>query len=294
MSKYFILRFLITGIIIILISSAYGFDTPGSSDAIFGFAEYLENTGDYYRAITEYKRFIFLWPENELSNECRYRIGRSYLYGSDYENAISEFQNLYNLSSGNLPARKIQYAYSKSLFMASRYKQAAFVAKNNMPDLTISKRQAYDISWCYLKDKNIKSALQIYQELAETEKSDDRIFNIRDAIVHLESLPEKRPCIAGVMSAILPGSGQIYAGRWRDGLISFLINGLFISAIAGAIDKDHDETAAILGFLELGFYSANIYNSLNDAHKYNQSIWKNELLNLETQFGPPFSRPWHY
>ena len=44
----------------------------------FSFAESLFAEGDYYRAVSEYKRFAFLFPENKLVENCAYRIGESY------------------------------------------------------------------------------------------------------------------------------------------------------------------------------------------------------------------------
>ena len=77
-------------------------------------------------------------------------------------------------------------------------------------------------------------------------------------------------------------------GRWRDGFVSFLINGLFIGAAVVAIEHNHEETAAIIGFFELGFYSANIYNAVNNTHKYNRQIREKYFDDLDTSYGPPF------
>ncbi len=44
----------------------------------FEYAESLFKEGDYYRAITEYKRFIFFFPEENKAEKCYFKIGQSY------------------------------------------------------------------------------------------------------------------------------------------------------------------------------------------------------------------------
>jgi hypothetical protein len=48
-----------------------------------------------------------------------------------------------------------------------------------------------------------------------------------------EELPEKNPVYAGTL-AIVPGLGHAYVPRYRDAIVSFLVNGLFIWAAVQA------------------------------------------------------------
>ncbi|MBN1297898.1 hypothetical protein JXA80_14065 [bacterium] len=255
---------------------------PGTPDAVFAFARYLEETGDYYRAITEYRRFIFFWPEHSLANECRYRIGRSYMQGSEYSRAAEVFQELFVMDRN--PTGKLQSgeSYAESLFYLHRYSLAASLLAEleTHADSNDALRLRLNRTWCYLKLRDPVQASELWEIPAHQP--------IRDAIRALEVLPEKNPVLAGYMSALIPGAGQVYAGRWRDGVIAFLVNSLFIGGIVMAIDRDHDETAAVLGFFEAGFYTANIYNAVNDAHKANRETWETGLDHMERLIGPPF------
>ncbi|MBW1888502.1 MAG: hypothetical protein JRI52_09165 [Deltaproteobacteria bacterium] len=87
-----------------------------------------------------------------------------------------------------------------------------------------------------------------------------------------ETLPRKDPTSAGILAAILPGLGHVYGERYRDGMVAFLLNGLFIWAAVESFDQDHDVLGGILTFLEAGWYSGNIYSAVNCAHKYNRKI----------------------
>ena len=75
--------------------------------------------------------------------------------------------------------------------------------------------------------------------------------------------------MAGAL-AILPGTGYLYCNRPRDALISFLINGGLIFAAYEAFDNDMVALGGVISFVEIGFYSGNIYGSISSAHKYNQ------------------------
>jgi len=253
-----------------------------SPETVIAFAEYLQESGDYYRAITEYKRFLFYWPDHPDAALCRFRIGRSYLLGSDYTRAISVFQELLNESPTGLQSRWIAYDYAAALYGNERYTPAIFLlneAEQTEPSITIQQSIRYSRTWCHLEQRDILTARSLWP---------DPDNPIRIALDNLTEGNTKNPQLAGILSAVLPGSGQIYAGRWRDGLVSFLVNGLFIGAITAAINTDHEETAAVLGFFELGFYTANIYNAVNDAHKENRRLWESQLHEFEQQHGPAF------
>lgn len=90
-------------------------------------------------------------------------------------------------------------------------------------------------------------------------------------------MPSKDPAAAGLMAAVLPGLGHAYCERYKDGLVAFLLNGLFIWAAYEAFEEDHSVLGGILTFLELGWYTGNIYSAVNTAHKYNRAV-KNEFL----------------
>ncbi|MBI4379340.1 MAG: outer membrane protein assembly factor BamD [Nitrospinae bacterium] len=70
-------------------------DTGGlgvAEERQYDFAMSLFNEGEYYRAITEWKRFIFYFPKSELIDDAALFIGKSYLMGKEYDTAIEEFR----------------------------------------------------------------------------------------------------------------------------------------------------------------------------------------------------------
>ena len=91
-------------------------------------------------------------------------------------------------------------------------------------------------------------------------------------------LPEKSETLAAAMSAVLPGSGYIYADRVGDGITAFLINALFIAGTIAAVNAENYGLAGVVGGIGLPFYLGNIYGSANAAKKWNLGV-KRELRN---------------
>ncbi|MDM8538950.1 hypothetical protein QUF70_19530, partial [Desulfobacterales bacterium HSG17] len=89
-------------------------------------------------------------------------------------------------------------------------------------------------------------------------------------IFKAEHAPEKNPVAAGLF-AVIPGGGFLYCERFHDALITFLFNAGLMVAAYEAWDNDNKALAGVIGFVETGFYSGNIYGSITSAHKYNQA-----------------------
>src|SRR3989344_9029480 len=65
-----------------------------SANEIRAFAHDLYREKDYYRAITEYKRFLFVNPHHPETSLVQFSIGFSYLKGKKYEAALPYFEKL--------------------------------------------------------------------------------------------------------------------------------------------------------------------------------------------------------
>jgi TM2 domain-containing membrane protein YozV len=113
--------------------------------------------------------------------------------------------------------------------------------------------------------------------------------NVSEALTLLDlyqQLPEKSPVLAGVMSAILPGSGYIYAEHYGDGITAFLINGLFIAGTVTAIHQENYAVAGIVGGVGVPFYLGNIYGSANAAKKWNLAARNKIIQKIHSTLSP--------
>jgi hypothetical protein len=99
----------------------------------------------------------------------------------------------------------------------------------------------------------------------------------------------KSPAAAGIMSALIPGAGQIYAGSFEAAAITFALNALFISAtVELAIDK-HYATAAAAGTAASFFYVGGIVNAVDLARRRNDVAQRPYADRLEELLVPELS-----
>lgn len=98
---------------------------------------------------------------------------------------------------------------------------------------------------------------QTYYPLAKQEKNQIEIYE------KLRNYKSKKPGLAAVYSAIVPGSGKIYAGRLGDGISSFLIvSSLGVIAAENYYKNGIDNFRTIaFGSLFTVFYVGNIWGS---------------------------------
>lgn len=79
----------------------------------------------------------------------------------------------------------------------------------------------------------------------------------------LASVKKKSPWVGGVLSAVIPGAGKIYAGRKGNGIYTFLISGLMAAQSIEAYRKDGPKSARFIIYSSLftSFYIGNIWGS---------------------------------
>jgi outer membrane protein assembly factor BamD (BamD/ComL family)/TM2 domain-containing membrane protein YozV len=233
---------------------------------------------EYYRAVTEYMKFSILFPGSSKGDYALFNIGMAYFRGDEYKKAAESFASVvdrYGVNSyapvaafyeGLSYARLEMYDLAGKAFdrvvqqyPSSEYAPAALMGKSllmiGQQDISGSRRE-------------LKGFLASYPE-------DSRVTNVRDAIAQLDltgDLPRKSPILAGIMSAVIPGSGHLYAGHYGDGITSLFLNGLFIAGTVVAVKQENYAVAGIAGLIGMPFYLGNIYGAANAATKWNLAV----------------------
>ncbi len=206
-------------------------------DMSIDFARKLQDEGDYYRAILEYKRAYYSLPDSGaytyLKDEVAYNIAGLYEKLGDYENALKYIEKVRDKNSKT-------YRFHKGLvfFLEKDYKKARKVW--NYSDTLCA--------WTYLREKDFKRAEKVFGRI---------------------KTPYRSPFLASFLSALVPGLGKAYAGRGFDGLYSFVLNvGSFYLAYDAYEHKRSPEVYIYSGIF-LFFYSGNIYGSWITAQRFN-------------------------
>jgi len=262
-------------------------ETPES----YRFGMHLFKMGEYYRAITEFERYCFLFPNGPLIEKARFYIGEAFFLGKQYGDATTAFERF----CSQFPKSSL---LGKSLLLKGRcyiamesyekaYKSFREVLDSNAG--SSDKRDAILESYALdllLSDK--KPSLPNIDKLAEQGIfSREDVVAIKDYQAATSHKTYKSPAVAGVLSAIIPGSGLLYCKRYGDFPIALVLNGLTIWL---STELYLDKLYVYAGFataLELGWYGGGIYHSVNSTYKYNKKIKKDLIEQFHFYLRPP-------
>jgi tetratricopeptide (TPR) repeat protein len=241
-------------------------------DRQFQFAEHYFQKGEYYRAIGEYERFIYFFPKAKEVELARYAIGLAYLKGKQYQESIEAFQCLIGEYRTSAYAIKSYLRISEAYVQLKRYDEALINLENLITialDKNIKDEAYYQCAWVYLEKGLLENAQTCFDKISAQNREKYRLEQLLKELDEKKLFKRKHPPIAGLLATV-PGAGHLYCKRYRDALASFLVNGALIFAAYEAFDHDQNALGGIITFVELGFYSGNIYSAVSSAHKYNR------------------------
>ena len=267
-----------------------------SSEAqLLKFADQLMREREFFRAITEYRRFLFIYPTSPHRAFAHFRIGIALYRGQHYDRAFAAFREVVEHYPETLYAKQALLWQGESLMRQSQYSAAEHVYKemDDMLQDAESRQQArYQLGWALLYQRQWQQASAQFQRVTPESHLYPAAQILATESLNGHEIPQKSPWTAGILSGVLPGSGQLYNGRAGDALLAFFLNALFTAGIIETINQDKLAIAGILSFFEAGWYAGNIYGAVNGAHKHNRHATETFIRNLENRFRvmPPESR----
>ncbi len=228
----------------------------------YQFAIHLYRMGEYYRAISEFQRLSYFFPDSSLVEKSKLQIGRAYMAGNRIDDAISYWQ----LRLNKVDPMDETYNIMKILLGIS-------LLDKNRADVF------------RLREENIEAAFDHFADIkhntVETQSIGEFVADWRSRTPP----PQKSPWLAGTLSAVVPGAGSYYLGRYMEGTYAFFITGLFYIAAMDAIRNEQNEAAVFFGFFSIAFYGGNIYTSINSAHKLNDKATADDLFRMRSKHG---------
>jgi TolA-binding protein len=285
--RYSILALLILVVLCLSAVPAKAGAGEGDREKLFGFAETLFTEGDYYRAITEYKRFKYLYPVDILVEKSNYRIGECYFKAKRWTEAIDALNAfIRQYPAGALrpdalflkgQAEKEQKRYSDAL--------ATFDELIGTKSVLYRDRAIFERALVLLAREDWQKAREAFAILSPESPLYPSANLYAQGLGHMDDLPRKSPVAAGALAAVLPGAGHLYTERPRDALVAFLLNGSFIWAAVELFRSNNNVAGGIVAFFELGWYGGNIYSAVSSAHKYNRRAQDEFLQGLKEKSG---------
>ena len=251
------------------------------------FGDHLYGLGNFPGAVYAYEEALFAETNQAQQENIKYKLAQAYYQNKNFQKA-KELLNF--LVENGTPAM----SQKAQLDLAGKYLKEGWFdfAALEFQDYAGSyndDRSFYLAGWSYLKDYNYDKASRLFEELGERAPQSNYGLAAQRLSVAAEqgkSLPQKNPKAAQIMSMIIPGSGQIYAAAWQDGIISFLLNALTISLFLNALQENRTGEALIWFSLETAWYFGGAYSGHNSARKFNERQRKVHLENLEYEFQP--------
>lgn len=258
-------------------------DIPRARDAegeerrleIAAFADAISDEGDCFRAETEYRRFAFLMQDEEARWWAQMKIAQCHFLHDDWNTAASGYTEAAAVS---LTAARRNLAWrmaAVSRFNAADYGGSLQDLDAYSPTVSVDSVQTdFMRGFCFLAlgDWNKSSARFLKAAHGAHEPATRRtaLFLAQRAEAGPD-LPRKNATMAGLLSAVLPGSGQVYAGREYDGLRHFVFDGLLIYTVYWLF-KEHNYTGGyLLAGFTLPFYAGNIVGATRSAEYFNDS-----------------------
>lgn len=258
----------ITGFFIILIILSTPLKGNDQVDNYIKLGEEYYSSRQYFLSYQNFSSAFLLEDNKELAIDYGLR-------------ALESCINVNRLQEGRWLIDKIssiednkEYYDSLSILLLlknNQIKQADKLLKDN--DTHNDNTQILNAYSLFLKDDYKESREVVNSIIIESEN----LENLKTSFNIEPDFNKKSSVLAGILSGIIPGAGQIYTGHTFDAVNSLSMTGL-LGATSGVLwyyemERDHNKRNYFLPSLSSVmfsiFYVTNIYNSVNSANRYN-------------------------
>lgn len=260
---------------------------PGDAAKQFAFGEALFAEGDYYRAITEYKRLVFFSPQDALAEKAAFRIAESYFKAKRWAEAVDAFEAFYAHYPRSLQAAEALYFKGLAEKELKRYQNAlsTFQEIIRTKSEQFADKATYQSGLIELETGKPPQAAETFSLVPDKSPLYPSARVMAAGLARMDDIPRKSPALAGGLAALLPGAGHLYTERYVDAGMAFLLNGAFIWAAVELARRDIPVAAGLVSFFELGWYTGNIYSAVSSAHKYNEREKESYIKKLKDSAG---------
>jgi tetratricopeptide (TPR) repeat protein len=239
-----------------------------SPDALWSFALALYDEGDYPRAAGEFLRYLFLADDGLRDAEAWFRVTKCRQRSGQLEEALAGFRRLASPESGDAWAARARYEIAITSALLGRSGESlTLLDDSELPSLTPVYDPGLIYGWCLLLKHDWSGAGDVLADSASALAQ-----QLASIAAEGQSLPRRSPALAGVLSALLPGAGKLYAGRMADALFSFGFIGSFavLSGLGFAEEGVRSVRGWAYGSIALLFHAGNVYGAVVAARQFNR------------------------
>lgn len=231
--------------------------------------------GNIDAAITEYYRHIYLFPDDAELWNVYTRLGKAHLEsGKPLECLRSMSAALERASTSDERARtRLEIALAHLILDQPIQAQITLMRILAQPPsdsaLLLRVHRLSGVAHI-LSGQWSDAASSLYEWARHHKDSNATLKLISDMLSDTSDIPHRNPTVATVMSAIIPGSGQIYCGEYLDGLNALLLNGAMIWSGYTQIIEQRYLAAVLIGIpLVSRYYTGNLDRAERYADAFN-------------------------
>ena len=254
-----------------------------SQDALqtqYNKAAALYEAGEYFDAITEFKRLLFFDSEKKYSYLANEYIGDSYKMGGKFSDAIIYYtyseiaavtdSEIFNARVNCIRANILRRTTTRALAMLdtlsadNRFKKKIQIIN-------------YWKGWAYIFSNEWEKAAAAF---AETDSNSELVSLCKKVDDEKYSVT-----LANTLSHFIPGAGQFYTGNYWSGLLSLGWNVLWgYLSVKAFVDNRIFDGIVISNFLWFRFYRGNFENASKFAEEKNTVITNKALNYLQFNY----------
>ena len=278
-------KYVITGRIILLLTSFLVFLPSFCQDfeEDVKFIHHLFNLEAYDEALLALDLYDSEYSRGSRRDTINYFRGKAHYYQKNIHSSIKYFDQV---SQGNPFWQESQFL---SLYQKSYHFQLE-IAKSGWKELDLKDNKFtsvrnFELAGISLLERDIKG-YEYYSSNVDPQyyllKSPQE--NLRKFATGIREFKSKSPLLAGIFSAIIPGTGKMYIGKVGEGVISLLTVGIFGLQTWEGYRKDGVKSVRFIlfGTALTTFYIGNIWGSVLAVKIRNDEF--NEQINQSVLF----------
>ena len=254
--------------------------TATAENPLLSLGAHLFSLGNYDAAITEYKRFLFFHPDDVRVAETYHNIGRAYRAQGQWAAAIAAMRAAMLHAIDNETKSTYQLNLAVTLIASQNYELAQLeLIKVTLrsPSPGLLRRAQFLKGVAYLYQFRWEEAQEVLQNYTD----DDELNALFDSTIRT---PRKSVKVAKILSAIVPGAGQVYAGDWLDGLNALVLNGaLGFFTVNTALDGYYVDAVLLGTTIFLRYYQGNFYHAGKVAEDFNDQLSRQAASRILTR-----------
>lgn len=239
--------------------------------------DHFVKLNNYDAAITEYKRFIFFHAGDSRVAETYNQIGLAYRSQGLWQEAIVSMRNA--VLHAITPAEKSEFQLTLAVthiasknYDLARLELIKVMLRN--ANVTTYRRSLFLQAVTYIYQFRWEEADEILREYT----TDESLYQL---IEKAKNHSPKSKKVAKVLSAIMPGAGQMYAGKWGGGLNALALNGALGYVTVDTILKKYYIDAALWTyFIFSRYYIGNLYRAEIAVDTVNQEQSQRAAVNI--------------